>query len=103
MTRRRKAAGPAPSRGAGPGAAHASRTGQAATGAASRPGVGSAARRHGNPADMAPGERLAELGALLATGYRRLQLRRKALAESAEPEAPSDRPVDRSENSPEVA
>ena len=40
---------------------------------------------------MTPGDRLAELGEILAAGYRR---RRKALAERDEPEAPSDPVVD---------
>ena len=64
-----------------------------ATGRASRARVGPEARRRQDPADMTPGARLAELGAALATGYRRLRLRQKALAESAEPEAPSDQAV----------
>ena len=37
---------------------------------------------------MTPDERLAELGEILAAGYRRF--RQKALDESAQPEAPSD-------------
>ena len=44
---------------------------------------------------MTAPERLAELGAILATGYRRVRLsREKGLAESAEPEAPCDQAVD---------
>jgi hypothetical protein len=59
---------------------------QAAT---QRPG-----RRLRDPGDMAPDARLAELGAILAFGFRRLQLRGKTLAEGGEPEAPSDQAVD---------
>ncbi len=43
---------------------------------------------------MTPDERLAELGEILATGYRRLQL---SLAESAAPEAPCDPAVNTKE------
>ena len=43
-----------------------------------------------DPTAMLPGERVAELGAILALGYRRLRLRQNALDESADPEAPSD-------------
>ena len=43
---------------------------------------------------MAPTERIAELGAILATGYRRVRLSsEKGLAESAKPEAPCGSPV----------
>ena len=48
-----------------------------------------------DPAQMAPDARLAVLGAILATGYRRFRVsREKGLAESAEPEAPCDQAVD---------
>ena len=50
-----------------------------------------------DPGAMSPQERLTELGSLLATGYRRLRLRQKALAEGASPERPCD-PVDTREN-----
>ena len=51
-------------------------------------------RTRRGPGDMASEGRLAELGALLAMGYRRLQLRQKALAESADPEALCGQAVD---------
>ena len=41
-----------------------------------------------DPALMAPADRLAEVGAILAAGYRRHRLHQKALAESASPGAP---------------
>ena len=44
-----------------------------------------------DPSCMTPEQRLAELGEILATGYRRLQL---SLAESRQPEAPCDQEVD---------
>ena len=48
-------------------------------------------QRHGRPPEtMTPDERLSELGGILAMGYRRARLRQKALAESAEHEAPSN-------------
>ena len=54
-----------------------------------------ATRRHGRDvAGMSPEARLVELGALLAMGYRRLRVPRKALAESAEPEALCRQAVD---------
>ncbi len=44
-----------------------------------------------DPASMAPAARLAEIGQILATGYRRARLcRQKELAESAEPERSRD-------------
>ena len=46
--------------------------------------------RHKDPAAMSPKERLAELGALLATGVRRHRLRQKELADQADLEAPCD-------------
>ena len=46
-----------------------------------------------NPDTMTPAERLEDLGRILATGYRRLSLSRKALAGAPEFEAPCD-PVD---------
>jgi hypothetical protein len=47
-----------------------------------------------DPAGMTPKERLEQIVIILATGYRRLQLRRqKALDETAQDEAPCDRPV----------
>ena len=39
---------------------------------------------------MSAKERVAELGAILATGVRRHRLRQKELADMAEPEAPCD-------------
>lgn len=42
-----------------------------------------------HPASMSPSDRLAELGGILATAFRRLQLHQKFLAEVANPEAPS--------------
>ena len=54
-----------------------------------------------NAGAMSPEQRLTELGKLLATGYRRLRMRQKALAESAGTERPCD-PVDSQEN-PEIA
>ena len=52
-------------------------------------------RRRKAPSLMTPAARIAELGAILATGYRRVRLsREKSLAESAEPEAPCDQAVD---------
>ena len=58
-----------------------------------------------DPAGLTPGERIAELGALLALGYRRARLRQKALAESAQAEALSGPAVDgdRAETAEEVA
>ncbi len=51
--------------------------------------------RRVDPAAMAPEERLVELGAILATGYRRLRLcREQDLAGSGRPEAPCDQAVD---------
>ncbi len=47
-----------------------------------------------DPAALTPGERMAELGAILATGYRRLRL---SLAESGQAEAPCDRSVNAKE------
>ncbi len=92
MTLPAKAARLAPSRGSGPEADSARRSGQAATVGASGARVGGSAIRRYDPAAMAPGDRIAELGAILAAGYRRLRLNRpnlqNALAESAEPEAP---------------
>ncbi len=44
-------------------------------------------RSRRDPGGMSPGDRLAEFGAILAAGYRRLVLRGKALDESGEPEA----------------
>ena len=44
-------------------------------------------RRQGDHGAMSPGDRLAELGSLLALGYRRVRLRQHSLDESAEPEA----------------
>ena len=49
--------------------------------------------RRPDPSAMTLEERLAELGSLFATGYRRLRLLQKALAESAVTERPCD-PVD---------
>ena len=49
---------------------------------------GLAVIRHKDPAVMSPKERLAELGALLATGVQRHRLRQKELADLAELEAP---------------
>ena len=43
---------------------------------------------------MTPDERLAELGEILAAGYRRMRLRQKALAESANPGALCPQAVD---------
>ena len=54
---------------------------------------GAAGRRARDPGRLSPEERLAELGAILAEGYRRLRLRQKPLDESAEPEAASDAAV----------
>ena len=62
-----------------------------------------------NPASLSPEERLAEIAAILATGYRRLSLSResdhKELAETPESEAPCDSGVDgnQSEGGKEVA
>ena len=50
-------------------------------------------RRHRDPALMSPEERLAELGALLATAVRRRRLRQNELAGGGEAERPCD-PVD---------
>ena len=79
-------------RGAG---ARATRPGPAtpATGAS----VGRLSPRWRDPADLTPAERLADLGALLATGYRRARLRERGLAESGGRERPCD-PVDTEEN-----
>jgi len=44
--------------------------------------------RHADPAAMSPDARMAELGGILATGYRRLVL---SLAEKRDPEAQCDR------------
>ncbi len=50
------------------------------------------------PSLMTPMERMSELGAILATGYRRVRLsREKGLAERAEPEAPCGPPVNAKE------
>ena len=46
--------------------------------------------RHKDPAVMSPAERMAELGALLATGYRRYRLRQKDLADGRQPERACD-------------
>ena len=51
--------------------------------------------RHGSdPAALCPKERVAELGAILEAGYRRLLLRQKSLAESGYGERPCDQAVD---------
>ena len=50
--------------------------------------------RRMDPAAMTPKERMAEVGALLAAGYRRSRVRQKALAESDDPEARCDLAVD---------
>ena len=47
-------------------------------------------RRERDPAGISPEDRLAELGALLAVGYRRSRVRQKALDEDGQPEAPCD-------------
>jgi hypothetical protein len=56
-----------------------------------------------SPDSMAPADRVAEIGAILATGFRRHQLRQHSgqvcLAESAPPVALCDQPV----NGPESA
>ncbi len=44
--------------------------------------------RKKDPAAMSPKERLAELGALLATGVRRHRLRQKELADGGDSERP---------------
>ncbi len=44
--------------------------------------------RHKDPGAMSPKERLAELGALLATGVRRHRLRQKELADDPDGERP---------------
>ena len=57
--------------------------------------------RQRDPSSMAPAERLAELGEILATGYRRLRLsRERGLAAGAEPEAPCDQAVNGNEAEP---
>lgn len=58
--------------------------------------------RRKDPGAMSAAERLAELGALLATGYRRHRLRQNELADAPEPEPTCD-PVDGTENPKEVA
>ena len=61
---------------------------------------------HRDPASMTPDARLAELGELLAAGYRRMQLNRgQGLAGSPESEAPCDQAVngDEAESAEEVA
>ncbi len=90
MTPRPKAARLAPSRGSDQEADSARRSGQAATVGASGARVGGTAVRRYDPAAMAPAARITELGAILATGYRRYRLRQNHLAESVEPEAPCD-------------
>ena len=67
--------------------------------------AGAYAKRSRDPAAMAPEDRLAELGGILAAGYRRIRpSREKALAESGGAERPCDL-VDSPENedAPEVA
>ena len=89
MTPPPKAARPAPSRGSNPEPNSARRSGQAATRRACRAPVGGTVVPRRDPAAMAPADRLDELCALLAVGYRRLLLNRQnGLAESAAPEAP---------------
>ncbi len=44
--------------------------------------------RHKDPVAMSPKERLAELGALLATGVQRHRLRQKDLADGGDSERP---------------
>ena len=55
---------------------------------------GATRRYRRDVAGMSPEARLAELGGLLAVGYRRLRVPRNALAESAEPEALCGQAVD---------
>ena len=94
MTRSPKAARLVPSRGSDQEADSARRSGQAATVGASGARVRPRVVPRRDPGAMAPADRIAELGALLATGYRRLRLNRlnpqNWLAESAEAEAPCD-------------
>lgn len=60
--------------------------------------------RRCNPAHMSEAARLAELGALLARGYRRLaQIQQKRLAESAETERSSHSAGQARETTKEVA
>ena len=49
--------------------------------------------RQKDPGAMSPKERLAELGALMATGVRRHRLRQKELADGGDSERPCHRPV----------
>ena len=58
-----------------------------ATEGASRARVGLAVDPRCDPAALSPPARISQLGAILATGYRRLRLHQKALEESAKPEA----------------
>jgi hypothetical protein len=60
--------------------------------------------RRTNPAHMSESARLAELGALLARGYRRLvQIQQKRLAESADTERSSGSAGEARETTKEVA
>ena len=66
--------------------------------------VGGTAVRRYDPAAMAPTARIAELGAILAAGYRRLRLNRQnCLAASRESEPSCDQTVDSAENDEEAA
>lgn len=57
-----------------------------------------------DPASMTPAERLAELGALLATAVRRMRANPgNGLAGGADPERPCDPLVDTPESTKEVA
>ena len=69
--------------------------GHEATRRASSGRVGGTAVRRRDPASLTPAERLAELGTILAVGYRRLRLsRQRTLDGSAEVEALCDSAVD---------
>ena len=93
-----KAARLAPSRGSGQEADSARRSGQAATVGATGARVGTRVIHRRDPAAMPPAARIAELGAILAEGYRRLRLNRQnCLAASRESE-PSCDPVNGSED-----